>query len=239
MDQLKLIWELEKHNCIIEECKKNLTELENSIKLKNLGIRINELEFKVNNIKEKILDNNKYVVKLEKLLKEYDYTKDKLEKDLYGGAITDIKQLNHLTREKEGIISKIDDVELRILEIIDEIEELHKQYNGLKDELDSLNLENLDTKNNVDKEIKQIQIRIRDAECERSNIIPNIDNRILDKYEKIRNKKGKGIVLVNNYICSGCNMRISSYLMKDLKKGNEIVFCESCGRILYYIKERD
>ena len=34
MSQLKLIWELEKYNSIIDECKLNLSELENSIRIK-------------------------------------------------------------------------------------------------------------------------------------------------------------------------------------------------------------
>ena len=239
MNQLELVWELERHNTIIEESKKNLNELENSIKLKNMTTKINELEVNASQIMERKIYNNKQISKLERMLKEYDYTKNKLESNLYNGSITDLKQLEHLTREKDAVLSKIDEIEFDILEKMDENEALQKENNSLKDELYKLNLEILDISNIIHKEIKQLQIRIQNAEHERSNILPNIDGEILNKYEKIRTKRGKGIVHINDRICVGCNMRIPTYLLKDLKKGDEIIYCESCGRILYYMKQDD
>ena len=94
MNQLELVWELERHNTIIEESKKNLNELENSIKLKNMTTKINELEVNASQIMERKTYNNKQISKLERMLKEYDYTKNKLESNLYNGSITDLKQFN-------------------------------------------------------------------------------------------------------------------------------------------------
>lgn len=37
--------------------------------------------------------------------------------------------------------------------------------------------------------------------------------------------------------CSGCNVRIRPQVFADVRKNNQIVQCESCKRILYYVEE--
>ena len=237
MNQLKLLWELEKNNSIIDKCRNSLMELEHSIQISDLTTRINDMELRINQIEEIKRDNNKQVAKLERLLKEYDYSKEKLESNLYNGSITDLKQLEHLTREKNGILEKIDEAEFNILEKMDENDSLQKEYNSLNDQLNNRKKEILDLKRTIDEEINMIQIEMKHANQERNNILPNIEEEILERYEKIRNNRAKGIVHVNNYICSGCNVRIPTYLVKNLRDNDEIIFCESCGRILYYIRQ--
>lgn len=237
MNQLELLWQLEKYNDIIDKCKNKLIELENSIKLYNLTASIKELKFRLNQIEEIKISNNKHVAKLERLLKEYDYTKKELEDNLYNGSITDLKQLEHLTREKNGLLEKIDIIEVNILEMMEEDEKLQEEHNILLHKLKEYDVEIREVKKALNKDIIDMQNRIQDAEKERIDIIPSIDEEILNRYERIRNKRGQGIVLVNNYICSGCNVRIPTYLVKTLRNNDEIIFCESCGRILYYIRQ--
>ncbi|MDR7870158.1 MAG: C4-type zinc ribbon domain-containing protein [Tissierellaceae bacterium] len=235
MDQLKLVWELEENNSTIDECKKSLSELEDSIRLKSLFKKSKELESNTYLIELRIIDNNKEINKLERLLKEYDYTSKKIETDLYNGSVTDIKQLDHLNKEKLGILAKIDELESSMLDMMDENEILQNSFHTMKDELEVLSSDLIEIKNSISNEIKQLQIRIQDAESQRNNIIPKIDDKILNRYEKTRVKRGKGIVSVNDNICGGCNMHIPTYLMRDLIKGDDIIYCESCGRLLYYI----
>ena len=34
--------------------------------------------------------------------------------------------------------------------------------------------------------------------------------------------------------CTACQMALRLQFLQDLKKGNQVMNCESCGRILYY-----
>jgi len=34
-------------------------------------------------------------------------------------------------------------------------------------------------------------------------------------------------------------MMVPTYLLNDLKKRSQIIFCENCGRILYYKLDKD
>ncbi len=54
-------------------------------------------------------------------------------------------------------------------------------------------------------------------------------------YERIR-KKWKGTVSseVVEGRCTACQMMLRPQFFQDLRKGNSLMFCESCGRFLYY-----
>lgn len=239
MNQLKLVWELEKYNGIIDNCKSNLTKLENSNHLKSLNKKTYDLESKRNIIKEKILENSKLITRLERSLKEYDYTRKKVEEDLYSGEISDIKQLEQLTMDKEETFKLVDEVESKILELIDENEVLEENYTTISDDYGQLKDDMTKTQEEANVMTQELKKTIYDAEQEKNKIIPEIDNKILNRYNQTRVKRGKGIVLVNNEICGGCNVRIPTYLMQDVRKQSEVIYCESCGRLLYYIDSNE
>lgn len=55
----------------------------------------------------------------------------------------------------------------------------------------------------------------------------------LEPYDRIfRSKKDRGLVPVENGICSGCHMKLPPYLCHEARKQVEIVSCEFCGRML-------
>ncbi|MGL1894043.1 MAG: C4-type zinc ribbon domain-containing protein [Spirochaetaceae bacterium] len=63
----------------------------------------------------------------------------------------------------------------------------------------------------------------------------DMDSEILFKFERIiKNKSGLGIVPVISGICSGCHMTLPAQFANDVRKGEEILFCPYCSRILFH-----
>lgn len=234
MNQLRLIWDLEKYNSIIDECKTDLSKIENSDRHKDMNKKINELDSFINHMKAELLEDSKITSKLERVLKEYDYRKMKLEEDLYCGEVTDIKQLEQLSREKDETSKLIDELESKILNLIDNTEVLEKSLSNTGDDYKKLKKDIFKTEEEFDELIKELKVKINNAEQERDKILPRIDLKILKRYDETRKKRGRGVVLINDDICKGCNVRIPTYLIADIKKQSEIIYCESCGRLLYY-----
>jgi uncharacterized protein len=55
------------------------------------------------------------------------------------------------------------------------------------------------------------------------------------RYELSRkSRRGIGIAEVVDGRCSVCHMGLRPQFFQDLRKGNEVMVCESCQRILYY-----
>jgi predicted nucleic acid-binding Zn-ribbon protein len=92
-------------------------------------------------------------------------------------------------------------------------------------------------------ELMRILIELQSLEFEET-IRPDIEERILElrakipapilsHYDRLSDKGKKGVALLRNQTCSGCHMRVPVAVVLDLKHGDEVCLCESCGRYLY------
>lgn len=92
-----------------------------------------------------------------------------------------------------------------------ELEKFEKSYRALLAQLD------------------EAGFKVRDAE-------KNCSQNFLEAYEFAKkSKKGFPIVCpVSEGKCSGCHLKISGSAEAELKRSSEPVFCENCGRIIFY-----
>jgi len=71
--------------------------------------------------------------------------------------------------------------------------------------------------------------------AERKELTAKIPPAVLTNYERIR--KGRGGVAIAEAVdsrCSRCRITLRPQFLQELKKGEKIMTCESCQRILYY-----
>ena len=55
----------------------------------------------------------------------------------------------------------------------------------------------------------------------------------LHSYDRLRRSKdGLAIATMQSDLCSACRVTIPSQMIQQLRKGSELVFCNSCQRIL-------
>jgi hypothetical protein len=71
--------------------------------------------------------------------------------------------------------------------------------------------------------------------AERQATVSEMSPPIYGHYERIR-KKTKSTVLAEaaGDRCGACQITIRPQLLQDLRKGDQVMFCESCGRMLLY-----
>jgi predicted nucleic acid-binding Zn-ribbon protein len=81
---------------------------------------------------------------------------------------------------------------------------------------------------------------LKDLIEKESEITPDLDGEILFKFERIiKSKAGVGIVPVKGSVCTGCHMRLSAQFENDVRRGEEILFCPYCSRILFYEEKEE
>jgi len=100
-----------------------------------------------------------------------------------------------------------------------------------------------------EEEVQKEQSRIKEAIADRSkdlkslekkekSITPGLDEEILFKFERIiKSKAGLGIVPIEHGVCSGCHMILPVQFVNDVHRGDGIMFCPYCSRILFYQPE--
>lgn len=234
MSQLELVWKLEEQNKLLDNYKKKLKVVNTNTDIKSLEKDFNEASLQLEALKSKIEWNKQKLHKDNSSLKEYVFKLQEVEKELYNGSVTDIKQLKHLSNEKEILVKQIDSIETDIIKLMEISELIHPDIKIIETTLDEITLKISETKNYIKLISKEIVEKMSVEDLKVTELSQDIEPSILHRYNVLRKSKGSGVVAVKNYICSGCNMLVPTYLGERLKGKNEIVFCESCGRILYY-----
>jgi predicted nucleic acid-binding Zn-ribbon protein len=123
----------------------------------------------------------------------------------------------------------------RILELMTESDPLEKNVKAAEIALAA-------EKKQVEAEKKQAQERtavdqkeIDGLKAERVGIVAEMSSKVFAEYERIRKgRAGVAIAEAVNGRCSKCNIMLRPQFMQELKRGDTIMVCESCKRMLYY-----
>jgi hypothetical protein len=123
----------------------------------------------------------------------------------------------------------------RILELMAESEPLDKNVKAAEVALK-------DEKAQVEKEKQQARERTAvdqkaaaELQSERSSVVKQMTPSIYQRYEKVRKaRRGIAVAEAVDGRCSVCNMGLRPQFFQELKRGDQVMSCESCLRMLYY-----
>lgn len=192
-----------------DEVKKVLAEIEDvKSQISNTNLHIAEFSTKIKDVSKKSSS-----VKTEREVKALQL-EESLAKDQLSAANEDIIKLEKTINYKEGVL-----------------EELHEKEKKLVSELEDIKAQT---------DIKRGEIeKLRDEVCnKKEKLVKKMDHKVISFYEKIRKWAGNTAVSkVKKQACYGCFMRINDKTYIAVVKGDDIVTCPHCGRILY--KETD
>lgn len=232
MEELDLLCKLERHHNSLDIYNNKLKELKQNISVDEMGIRIVNSETQLEQLVKKEEDTKLKLRRTEQKLKGYNYKVSEIDSKLYSGETKDIKQLEEWSIEKENIDNMINDTEIIVLEFIEEIEDIEEELKEIKKILENIKYEHNKQLIKYKKIEKDLNENIEIEKKSITEIEKLIDEKTLNKYKYIRKNKKTAIAEVKNDICSGCNVGISTYILEGIKRNEEIMYCELCGRIL-------
>lgn len=149
-------------------------------------------------------------------------------------SVSKSRELEAVEQEFSLVNEKINDCKRQDSELRSRNEFLSKHLDEIKPEYEQ-QLGKIEAEEaRIKDEIGENQRRIEALRKERENMVVGIDLPTLTRFERIVNSKnGIGIVQVVNDSCDGCHMRIPPQMIGKVKRGQELVTCLHCSRILY------
>ena len=148
-------------------------------------------------------------------------------------------------KEYDALIAEIDsrkqrvsdneDEILRLMGVMDESSEKITEYEAKLEEIKGSNQKHLD---NLRSEMASLESKISEKKKLRIEIAKTVDRRALTIYERIR--KGKGglaVVPLRKKACGGCFKQIPPQMVQQIRRGDRIYTCDSCGRILIWVDD--
>ena len=145
------------------------------------------------------------------------------------------EQYRAFQNEIEFCQKEIRKAEDRILELMSESEPLEKNVKAAEGALKTERAQ-------VEREKQEARERTAIDENAHSELaeqraitVADITPGTYQRYERVRKgRRGIAIAEVIDNRCSACNMAVRPQFFQDLKRGEQIMACESCQRILFY-----
>jgi len=154
------------------------------------------------------------------------------QESLYSGRITSPKELSSLQHEVESFKNKRDNLEEKALEIMEQVEAATNELAGLRRQLNEVEKSWRQEQQQLADAIEELKISLSKLEKERQQALTGIDAESADCYTRLRQKKGQAVARVEQGICRGCGISLSTAELQRVK-GDRIIMCNSCGRILF------
>ena len=142
--------------------------------------------------------------------------------------------LKEIEDGKRNIKEKEEEV-VRIMEASEANAKIMAEHENLiKDEKKALSA----ATSQLEKHAGAIESKKAKIVAKRNSMAKAIDTPALRKYDMLRSRRnGKAVVSVVNGICQGCFMSIPPQQFNNILKGDKILNCPTCQRILFYQPE--
>ncbi|EAL2238653.1 hypothetical protein B6881_00145 [Campylobacter coli] len=223
----KIDQEIDSFEPKMESISKTLKDAEN--KIAKFNVELNNLENEIQDVENQKVQNNAHISEFSAKIKE-------LSKK--SGAVKTEKEANALKIEEDIAKEQLDAAndEIVRLDKILENKELFKK---------ELLEERAKEEQNLDEIRVSISSQMDGLEKERMNVytkktklVAEMNQKVLSFYEKIRKwAKNTAVAPVKKQACYGCFMKIYDKTYLSVIKGEEIITCPHCGRILYKEQE--
>jgi len=139
-----------------------------------------------------------------------------------------------LLSEMEHAKEAISACETRILEEMEAIE------TGRRTLADAESKER-DTRANVERDLvefaerqQKLEAELTALEAERALVGPQLDAKMLAVYERVAARRRPALALVSGEVCEGCRVGIPAQNYLEIIKGERLITCENCKRILLH-----
>ena len=231
MDKLQKLQELE------DEIEQNRKDKD------RLYLDVGQQRDKVEELKE---EREEAKAERQRCLKEADQrevhikaAEDENEKiEVQRNTTKDNAQFQAMGRKIRSNLADIEKWETEELELLDRADKMKKKMAKLDEKIEEARAELKEIKKRVEETARDYEETIKDLEAKRKAMRDDIAPKVLKDYERIaRNRGSSALVKAKKRVCQGCFTTLTKQTENELLKGEEIVHCQNCGRMLTLNKE--
>lgn len=201
--------------------------------MEGVDAKLEEMEKAIQIIKGESTDLAKLRDEKENDLRAIGDQINKFQGQLY--QVKTNREYESLQHEIDALKEKSSQVEDAILELLEKMEKLSATVVEEESKLSEFRREADREKTELSTREEELSDRIAIKYDERKRLVVNLDDSLVARYDRIRERKaGLAVAAVQNGACGGCYRRIPPQEIQELKKMQRIIACEGCGRIIVW-----
>lgn len=159
---------------------------------------------------------------------------EQTDSTLYGGGVTNPKELQDLQMESESLRRYLQTLEERYLEAMLELDAAQEEFDTAQLHLSKIDARLEEQHSELSQEKETSEESIQNRQSEREAVLADISADDLELYENLRAKLGGiAIAKVQEDACAACGMDQARSKLQEIRSGTVLVRCSQCNRILY------
>jgi len=230
-EKLEYLLELQRIDDEIERMKHEQSEIPHDVSI--IEDRLRKAESACTLEKERLAEVNRRRSSLENDLVLFGERLKKYQRQLLSAKTN--QEYQAFLREIDATKEKISKNEEEILTLMDEAETM---ANDIEQHTRELEKEKVNSQREIESLKTRLSILAKEytgKTDERKGLVTRMGSRLVGRYERIKNGRGgQAVAIINGEVCSGCHTTLPPQFAVEIRKGGEILTCESCGRILVW-----
>ena len=145
------------------------------------------------------------------------------------------KEYETAMREIDALQKQVGTLETSVVELMGSIDEVEKELESRADEINSLDSKRDEALSAFDAETSANRSELEEVSAKRNEVFATLPAQLASVYDRLaqRSRDGIAVAEVVNGSCSACNMSLRPQMNVEVKRGDSIITCENCARILY------
>jgi predicted nucleic acid-binding Zn-ribbon protein len=152
---------------------------------------------------------------------------------LYGGTVTNPKELHGLQQDHEYLKRSCSKQEDDVLEAMTKLDDCEAAAAVASTRLTEVEKRWRAEQARVSKQVEQLQAKIAALAKDRAQAVAPLDASTLALYDELMKKKrGRAVAVLVGQTCGGCCVTLPSGKVQEVRRGQGLITCTNCERIL-------
>ena len=140
-------------------------------------------------------------------------------------------------READAARKAASQLETQILEQMEVLDQSEKELQERAPEVDKMRGEMETRLKEFEVQTQRQEAELTSARAERERLLATLPKPMSTLYNRIaaRIRDGIAVAEARNGSCTACFMALRPQMMAEVRRGDDIITCDNCNRILYYV----
>jgi uncharacterized protein len=157
------------------------------------------------------------------------------EQQLYSGSVKNPKALQDMQQELEALKTWQGTLEDRLLEAMVNMEDAESTLKNAESELEKMKTEFESKHVDLIKEQADLKAKVEGLQAKRQTALKEVTPESLKLYNTMKPRKNnQPMALMDDVGCQFCGVEQTMNIVQDVRRGQSLIPCTSCGRILVY-----
>jgi len=176
--------------------------------------------------------------RLEKEIFEQKQRAERADRNLMAAKKPD--EYTAAIREADSARKQISALETNVLEQMEAFDAAEKELGERAPEVEKLRGEMEESFKAFDAQVQQQQKQLEEAGANREQLLNDLPKQVSVMFKRIsaRIRDGVAVAEARNGACTACYMALRPQVMADVRRGEEVITCDNCNRILYYAPQK-